>query len=256
MALLGLSAPRPRRIPGMTAPPASGYLRLGRARLDLGRGLLLDETGTPVMLRRKSFEVLRVLTELAGRVVPRERLLDAVWGNVHVTDDSLTQCVLDIRRAIGDANGTILRTVPRRGYLLDVPPPAAPEAAAVAILPFANLGPGEEGRAFAEGLAEELINGLSRLPGLQVVSRSLSRAVAQTSDPGEVARALGARYLVEGSVRQVGDRFRVNARLLETPSAAPVWADSFQPRSADSLAAQDEVAGAMVAALAPRLKDA
>jgi DNA-binding winged helix-turn-helix (wHTH) protein len=136
----------------MDASTPIGYLRLGRARLDLGRGLLLNETGAPVMLRRKSFEVLRVLTELAGRVVPRERLLDTVWGDVHVTDDSLTQCVLDIRRAIGDPNGTILRTVPRRGYLLDVPAPAAPEAAAVAILPFATLGPGEAGRAFADGL--------------------------------------------------------------------------------------------------------
>src|SRR3954454_7604316 len=87
--------------------------------LDLGRGQLRDADGTEIPLRPKSFDLLRVLTENAGRTLGKDILLDAVWPQVHVTEDSLVQCVRDIRRALRDEGGGILRTVARRGYLLD-----------------------------------------------------------------------------------------------------------------------------------------
>jgi DNA-binding winged helix-turn-helix (wHTH) protein len=88
--------------------------------LDLKRGCLRG-AGGEIELRPKSFEVLRYLVEDAGRLVPRDELIKAVWPNLVVTDESLTRCVSDVRLALGDRSQQIIRTVPRRGYLLAVP---------------------------------------------------------------------------------------------------------------------------------------
>jgi DNA-binding winged helix-turn-helix (wHTH) protein/tetratricopeptide (TPR) repeat protein len=89
-------------------------------RLDLGRLCLFGPDGH-IALRPKSFDVLRHLIEHAGRVVGKDELINAVWPDVMVTEESLTLCISEVRRALGDKNQRIIRTVPRRGYLLDVP---------------------------------------------------------------------------------------------------------------------------------------
>lgn len=90
----------------------------GRFCLDLRRSALLRD-GAEVRLRPKSFDVLHLLIRRAGRLVSREELLEAVWPNLVVTDDSLTQCLIEIRKALGDEHKSIIRTVPRRGYLFE-----------------------------------------------------------------------------------------------------------------------------------------
>jgi adenylate cyclase len=87
--------------------------------LDLDRLRLRGPDGEAV-LRPKSFEVLRYLVEHSGRVVGKEEVIKAVWPNVTVTDESLTRCISDVRHALGDARQQIIKTVPRRGYLLDL----------------------------------------------------------------------------------------------------------------------------------------
>ena len=88
--------------------------------LDLERLCLRGPSGQ-VGVRRKSFDVLRYLVEHAGRVVTKEEVIRAVWPDVTVGEESLTQCVSEIRRALDDESQRIIRTVPRRGYLVDVP---------------------------------------------------------------------------------------------------------------------------------------
>ena len=87
--------------------------------LDLERLCLHGPSGQ-VDLRRKSFEVLRYLIDHAGRVVTKQELIKAIWPDVTVSDESLTQCISEIRRAIGDGGQRIIKTVPRRGYLINV----------------------------------------------------------------------------------------------------------------------------------------
>jgi DNA-binding winged helix-turn-helix (wHTH) protein len=87
--------------------------------LDLRRGCLRGQSGE-VDLRPKSFEVLRYLVENAGRLVPKDELIKAVWPDVIVSDESLARCVSDVRQALGDRAQRIVRTVPRRGYLFAV----------------------------------------------------------------------------------------------------------------------------------------
>jgi len=86
--------------------------------LDVARGTLARD-GVETRLRPKSYAVLRYLVEHSGRLVGKQELLDAVWGSTVVTEGSLTQCIVDIRRALGDADQRLLRTVPRQGFMLD-----------------------------------------------------------------------------------------------------------------------------------------
>lgn len=101
-----------------TAAAAQAY-RFDAYTLDVGRGILLGPEGE-LRLRPKSFKLLSYLVRNPGRLIAREELLQAVWGRAAVTDDSITQCLVEIRRALGDESRSLVRTIPRRGYLFDV----------------------------------------------------------------------------------------------------------------------------------------
>lgn len=94
--------------------------------LDLARGELLDAAGHPTEMRAQALKVLLILGEQAGQVVSKDELMRRVWGDVVVTEDSLVQAVGDIRRVLGDTKHERVRTVPRRGYLFEVPLAPAP----------------------------------------------------------------------------------------------------------------------------------
>src|SRR4051812_39412988 len=157
--------------------------------LDLVRGALLDAKGVEVPLRAKSFDLLCLFVTNAGRLLDREAINQAIWSDVVVTDDAITQCVRDIRRAIGDVHRRILKTVARRGYIfaatvtrggqqpLAVPtvePPPLPDKPSIAVLPFANLSGDPEQEYFSNGLAVDIITALSRSRSLFVIARNSS----------------------------------------------------------------------------------
>ncbi len=96
--------------------------------LDVSRGTLTRD-GVEAHLRPKSYAVLRHLAENAGRLVSKQELLDAVWGSTVVTEGSLTQCIVEIRRALGESGQHLLRTVPRLGFILDTSVVALEDAA-------------------------------------------------------------------------------------------------------------------------------
>jgi TolB-like protein/DNA-binding winged helix-turn-helix (wHTH) protein/Tfp pilus assembly protein PilF len=95
-------------------------LGFGRFTLDVGRESLLRD-GEEVRLRPKSFAVLRHLVEHAGQLVTKDQLMEAVWGGVVVTEGSLTQCIIDVRRALEDHDQRVVRTVARRGFIFELP---------------------------------------------------------------------------------------------------------------------------------------
>jgi len=135
--------------------PGRAYYYFDRFVLDLHRGALLALDGAELPLRPKSFALLQLLLENAGKLLNRDTIMEAVWPDVFVTDDSITQCVGDIRRALGDEAQRLVRTVPRRGYLLTAEvsriepiresPREAPQASAgqpaVPAPPFAGTQP-------------------------------------------------------------------------------------------------------------------
>ena len=95
-----------------------GY-RFGSFVLDLDRAELFQD-GELVKLRRQSFDVLRYLVDRNGRLVEKRELLRAIWGNAEVTEDSLTHCIIDIRKTLGDFDRNMIQTVPRRGFVFEV----------------------------------------------------------------------------------------------------------------------------------------
>ncbi|WP_192356044.1 adenylate/guanylate cyclase domain-containing protein [Mesorhizobium mediterraneum] len=125
-----------------------------------------------------------------------------------------------------------------------------PDKAAVAVLPFANMSSDPEQEFFAEGLAEDLITDLSKVPGLLVIARNSSFVYKGRSvDVRSIAKDLGVRYVVEGSVQKAAARVRINAQLIDAHDNAHVWADRFDGELADVFALQDEVVGKIVSAI-------
>jgi adenylate cyclase len=127
---------------------------------------------------------------------------------------------------------------------------AAPERISVAILPFANLSGDPKQDYISDGITEDLITDLAKLSGVDVIARD--SVFAYKGKPvvlADAARELQVRYLVEGSVRRIGEQLRINVQLIDMTSGKNVWADRFDRNAADLFATQDELRRELVSAL-------
>jgi adenylate cyclase len=144
--------------------------------------------------------------------------------------------------------------------LLDRDTPGTAQASgtpAVAVLPFDNLSQDVEQAYFADGLAEDLISDLSKIEGIQVVSRTSSFAFRDDSVPmAEIAKRLKVRYVVEGSVRRAGGQLRITASLIDAMSDTPIWSERFDGSGDDVFGFQDQITGEIIAALRVQLTPA
>src|SRR5262245_9118572 len=142
----------------------------------------------------------------------------------------------------------------RLGPKQSSPQPALPDRASIAILPFVNMSSDPEQAFFGHGLAEDLITDLSKVPGLLVIARNSSFAYQGRSvDVRSIARDLGVRYIIEGSVRRAAARVRINAQLIDAFSRSHIWADRFDRDLSDIFVVQDEVVGKIIDALSNAL---
>jgi adenylate cyclase len=124
---------------------------------------------------------------------------------------------------------------------------AAPERPCVGVLPFNVFGGGSALEGLADGISEDIITELSRVSGLAVLARnSTSVYKSRPVDVKQVARDLGARYIIEGSVREAGGRVRITAQLIEAATGNHIWADRYDGNTADSFDLQDEVTRSVV----------
>jgi TolB-like protein/thioredoxin-like negative regulator of GroEL len=122
----------------------------------------------------------------------------------------------------------------------------------IAVLPFANMSGDPEQEYFTEGITEDIITNLSRNRAFFVISRSTSFTYKGPAvDVGKVARELGVRYVVEGSVRRAGNRVRITAQLIDAETGHHLWADRYDRELADVFAVQDEIAQSIAGAIAP-----
>jgi len=127
----------------------------------------------------------------------------------------------------------------------------------VAVLPFANMSGDAEQEFFVDGLTEDILTELSRRHELFVISRNSSFVYkGQAVNIPEVAKALGAQYLVEGSVRKAGERLRITVQLIDTASDSHIWAEKYDRKMDDIFEIQDEVTAAIVAVLPGRVEAA
>jgi TolB-like protein/Tfp pilus assembly protein PilF len=237
------------------------------------RSACLRRAGIIVPLRPKSFDVLVYLAQHPGRLVPKAELIDNVWQNLTVTPNSLVQCVKEIRQALDDNSQAIIETVSKRGYLFASPviaingddEPAStdtdedralplPDRPSIAVLPFDNMSGDPDQDYFADGISEDLITGLSRIRWLFVIARNSTFVYkGRAVDVRQVARELGVRYVLEGSVRRAGERLRVSAQLIDAVTGGHHWAEQYDRELGDIFAIQDEITSRVVASIQPRL---
>ena len=134
-------------------------------------------------------------------------------------------------------------------------PTIGPARVAICVLPFTNMSGDPEQEYFSDGITEDIITELSRWRLLAVRSRSASfryRGIAV--DIKQVARELNVRYVVEGSVRRMGARIRINARLTDTETGSHIWAEKFDHELAELFKAQDQVVRTIVSTLVGRVQ--
>ncbi|SEI21821.1 adenylate cyclase [Rhizobium tibeticum] len=203
---------------------------------------------------------------IAARI---EQLADV--GGICVTAAVATQIADRLDVPIEDLGEKTLKNISRpvhlyrlglEGSVLPTPPEEkdakrALSKPSIVVLPFDNMSGDPEQEFFADGLTEDIITELSRRHELFVISRNSSFVYKnQPVNAREVAEKLGAQYLVEGSVRKIGDRVRVTVQLIDAANDAHVWADRYDRRLDDIFAIQDEVTAAIAATLPGRLEAA
>jgi TolB-like protein/Tfp pilus assembly protein PilF len=128
--------------------------------------------------------------------------------------------------------------------------PAAIPEKSIAVLPFTDMSEKKDQEYFADGMAEEVLNLLTKIPGLTVIGRTSSfQFKGANQDLRVVGATLGAAYVVEGSVRRSLDRLRVTAQLIDTKNGAHRWSETYDRPVADTLQVQDEIAASLVRAL-------
>src|SRR5215831_6195948 len=135
--------------------------------------------------------------------------------------------------------------------------PALPDKPSVAVLPFTNMSGDPRQEFFSDGIAEDIITALSRYPSLFVIARNSCFTYRRRSiDVTRIGRELGVRYVLEGSMRKVGDHIRVTAQLVEAETGKHLWAERYDRALADIFAVQDEITEAVTIAVAPAVANA
>jgi adenylate cyclase len=151
-------------------------------------------------------------------------------------------------------SGEAASTSPQSASFGSLQSRAFPDKPSIAVLPFQNMSGDPEQEYFADGIAEDLLSTLSKIQELLVIARYSSFVFkGQTRDIREIGRILGARYVLEGSVRKVGNRVRLTAQLIDSLDGSHVWADRFDGGLDDVFDLQDRVTQEIVSALEVQL---
>jgi len=196
--------------------------------------------------------------------VCRDALQDELGVRPDADTERLYQAIRE-KRAAG--TGTRPPALPgatpsEPGPLVDKPPPheeaaTASDRPSIAVLPFENLSGDPEQQYFSDGITEDIITALSRVKWLFVIARNSSFTYkGRMVDVAQVARELGVRYVLEGSVRKAGGRVRITGQLIEAETARHIWAGKFDGELADVFDLQDQMTASVVAAVEPSLRQA
>jgi TolB-like protein len=241
--------------------------------LDMDRRELSRGT-TLVAIEPQVFDLLVHLIRHRDRVVSKDELLASVWHGRAISESALFNRINAARTAIGDtgARQKLIKTLPRRGLrfvgvvreeersaveLGSDRPERIADKPSIAVLPFVNLSSDPEQDYFIDGIVEDIITALSRNRSFFVIARNSSFTYkGKPVDTKQVARDLGVRYVLEGSVRKSGNRARVTGQLIEAESGHHLWADRFDGDLVDVFDLQDQLVTRVVGAIAPQLEKA
>ncbi len=240
----------------------------------------LRARGTLVPVEAKVLDLLILLIEHRARAVSKDEIIRSIWAGRSVSDASLSTCIKTARRVLGDTGSEqrLIRTIHGRGFRFvgDVTTepdgvlatdtlqlrisrpsrtPAPPcDRPSLAVLPFRRQHGKVRGRPVAEFLADEITLGLSRVRSFFVVAHASSRRLAHPDiDVQRVARSLGVRYVVRGTVDVVDGTAVVSVQLIDGHSRQIVWSHKFRCEPLRSVGLHEDVTEAIIGALAPNI---
>lgn len=242
-----------------------------------GDGVLRTQSGEAVDMRPQSREVLRLLASSPNQTITKDTFSSAIWDGRQVSEDSLVQCIAEIRSALGDSDRKIIQTIPRKGYRF-VPQGAAriqpntthqrklaalaaiiviaallfgtwtflaPDSKrlqVVAVLPLDDLSPAPHQGYLSDALAEGIITELARFPQFQVIARNSSFQFRdKATDVREIGETLGAGFVVEGSQQYDGEKLNVTVQLVDAQTGAHIFADRYERDLHDLFAVQNDI---------------
>ncbi|MDP7360072.1 MAG: winged helix-turn-helix domain-containing protein [Pseudomonadales bacterium] len=242
--------------------------------LDSREGILTGPAGK-VRIEPRVMEVLLVLAGRAGEVISRDELLDAVWPGVIVTEHTISRCIYQLRHRmrdiIGDENLSPIETIPKRGYrlwaevkvtgsdddaahALSTTRPNDADDKSIAVLPFEDMSRDGDQQYFGDGIAEELISGLTKIKGLRVIARTSSfQFKGSNDDITSIGQKLNVATVLEGSVRRAGNRIRLTAQLIDVRTNSHLWSEQYDRELGDIFDVQDDVARRVINALSVEL---
>ncbi len=246
-------------------------------RLELKRGTELVPIDPQVL------DLLQYLIRNRERVVSKDDLIANIWNGRIVSESTLTSRIAAVRQAIGDSgeHQRLIRTIARKGIRFvgevaesaggavasietsEPSPSIAPLAGApthnpdkpsIAVLPFTNMSDDATQEYFSDGLTEDVITGLSQQPWFYVIARNSTFSYKGKSlDVREIGSQLGARYILEGSVRRAGGKVRVTAQLIDAANGNHLWADRYDRDLADIFDLQDEITNRVIGSVGPQI---
>ena len=229
-----------------------------------------------VMLEPQVFDLIAYLVKNRDHVLTKDDLFAAVWNSRIVSESTLTSRINSARKAVGDTGGDqrLIRTYARKGirFVGEVqeapgslnPEPNTPDVPAplsetrgkpcIAVLPFDNLSSDPEQAYFSDGVTEDIIASLSKHRSFLVIARNSTFALkAHGGDVRRIGRDLGASYIVQGSVRRIGQRVRVTAQLVETEGGQQIWAEQYDRELQNIFEVQDEITAMISARIEPEI---
>jgi len=252
----------------MTEDPEFLY-EFGPFALD-GRERVLMREGQPVPLAPKAVDILLVLVRNSGHLVEKDRLMSEVWPSTYVEEANLTQNISILRKALGEGGkvSNYIETVPRRGYRVLVSVrkiSGTPRGLSgldsgvgnyrtLAILPFVNASGDERMDYLSAGITESIINSISQLQQLRVMSRNaVFRYREKEIDAQTIGRELQVDAVLVGQVQLVGRRLQVSAELVDVANGWQLWGDTYDRSAKAILEVQEEIARQISTTLRLRL---
>src|SRR2546427_3244395 len=231
-----------------TYPSSGGAVQFGEYELDV-RGGELRKQGIRVQLQEQPFQILKILLERPGQVVTREELRKKIWPSDTFVDfdHGINNAIKRLRVTLSDSaeKPRYIETLARHGYRF-IASINVRQIESVAVLPLDNLSGDPEQEYFAEGLTEALINTLTKIGALRVISRtSVMHYKKSDKTLPQIARELNVDAVVEGTVLRSGKRLRISAQLVQASTDTHLWAESYDRDLRDVLALQSEVAQAV-----------
>ena len=250
--------------------PRRRVFRVGDLEVDIGKAEV-TRGNEKIALPKLSFDLLCALINAAPAIVTNDELLQQVWPGLMVSPESVAQRVKLLRSAIGDDSQQprYVLGVRGRGYRLipaveqlaiagqpisDTRNPSATSVAitdkSIAVLPFMDMSEKKDQEYFGDGMAEEIIGLLGKIPGLKVIGRTSSfQFKGRNEDLRTIGTQLGVAYVLEGSVRKSGDKLRVVAKLIDCRGGTHVWSETYDRDLSNVLTMQDEIAIKVASAL-------